>query len=141
MPKAKPAEEQTLEVKQYVPKHKPFGDYSILWTEIDSKGVNCNRYQPGSDAEVMMWNLAPQPKVRTRIPREGKEPADAYATVVLNGLRINILKGVMVELPEQVAEIIEDSYYRTERALEGQSVHTGPARMDLKSNDVLAQLN
>lgn len=142
MPKEKPVSEEVEKPKEgYRPKQKPFGDYSILWTEIDSKGVNCNRYQPGSDAELMMWNLAAQSKVRTRIPREAKEPANAFATVILNGLRINILKGVSVDLPEQVAQVIEDSYYATEKALEGQSAHTGAARMDMKNDTDLQKLS
>jgi hypothetical protein len=55
----------------------------------------------------------------------------------LNGLRVNILKGVTVELPEQIADQIEKSYYATEKALEGNherlSGGFGATRTDLMS--------
>lgn len=106
---------------------------------IDGPGVKCDKVDPGSDAERMLIALSEQPKVRTRVPREAKEPVDVVASPILDGLRINIRKGVSVELPEQVAEMIEKSYYDTERAInEAKTINpnTGKAtnaRIDLKS--------
>lgn len=85
---------------------------------IDGPGVKCDRVSPGSEAEMMLINLASQPKVRTRIPRTASGQAGAYETVILNGLRINILTGEAVDLPEQVSDIIDDAYYTTKRAVE-----------------------
>ena len=126
-------------------KEKSSSDYRIKWTAIDGPGVRCDRYQPGSDAEKFMENLVVQQKVRTRIPREAKEPIDAFATIIQNGLRINVRKGVVVELPEQIDGIIQDSYYATEKA--ERPIQNNPftgkpneARMDLKSDSEINQL-
>lgn len=116
------------------------------WELIDGPGVKVDRFSPDNeDAMRMMANLASQPKIRTRIPREPKEPIDAVASPILNGVRINILKGIAVELPQQVADLIEDSYYATEKAMSPQqrnpfSGKINEARMDLKSDAEVAQL-
>lgn len=113
---------------------------SASTVSIDVPGVKCDRVSPGSDAERMLQALASQPKVRTRIPREAKEPIDAVASPIMNGLRINIRKGISVDLPEQVAKLIEDSYFQTEQATDAATVtnlmsgRTSNARIDLKSD-------
>ena len=107
---------------------------------IDCAGVKCDRAASGSKAEIMLRSLAKQPRVRTRIPKDKSEGANAFASVILNGLRINILKGVSVELPQQVVDVIEESYYKTQKALDDFQV-TNPftgrktnARIDLQSD-------
>jgi hypothetical protein len=57
--------------------------------------------------------LAKQPKVRVMIPLDIGEKRGAYETVIIKGLRLNIMKGVMVEVAESVAKIIETSYRLT----------------------------
>lgn len=107
---------------------------------IDGPGVKVDRFSPDNeDAYRMLVNLSEQPKIRTRIPREPKEPIDACATVILDSLRINIRKGVSVDLPEQIADIIEDSYYQTEAAMAPKiknpfSGASTEARLDMKSD-------
>ena len=85
---------------------------------IDGPGVKCDRCQPGGTAYNHLVYLASLPKIRTRIPREGKEPIDAVHTVIVNDLRINIRKGVTVELPTDVVEIIENAFYGEQNARE-----------------------
>ena len=117
-----------------------------IWERIDSPGVKVDKFSPDNeDAVNMMNNLVSQPRVRTRIPREPKEPIDAIATVILDSVRINIRKGVSVELPEQVVNIIEDSYFQTEKAISPKiknpfSGREVAARMDEKSDAEVAQL-
>ena len=117
-----------------------------IWELIDSPGVKVDRFAPdNADAVRMMENLASQPKVRTRVPREAKEPIDAFISPIINSVRINIRKGIAVELPEQVADMIEDSYYKSERALEPTvtnpfSGKQSPGRVDMKSDAELAGL-
>jgi hypothetical protein len=117
-----------------------------IWELIDSPGVKVDRFSPDNDDAVrMMQNLASQDVIRTRIPREAKEPVDAIATVILDSVRINILKGVSVSLPVQIADTIEDAYYKTEKALAPQirnpfSGQMVEARMDKKSDTEVAQL-
>ena len=78
-----------------------------IWELIDGPGVKVDRFAPdNADAVRMMENLASQPKVRTRVPREAKEPVDAFISPIMNSVRINIRKGIAVELPEQVADMI-----------------------------------
>lgn len=117
-----------------------------VWELIDGPGVKVDRFSlDNADAVAMMENLAAQPKVRTRVPREAKDPVDAFVSPILNSVRINILKGVSVELPEQLAQIIEDSYYQSEKALAPKvtnpfSGKVSEARMDLKTDAEVAQL-
>lgn len=128
-------------------KSESAGEYKgNLWEAIDGSGIKCDRFAPDNvDATNMMLNLMSQPKVRTRVPREAKEPVDAFISPVLNSLRINIRKGVAVDLPEQLAQLIEDSYYQSEKALAPKVANpfTGKlseARMDLKTDAEVAQL-
>ena len=67
----------------------------------------------GSKAEVMKAKLAKQPRVKILIPLEGKEKMGSTESVILNGYRLNILKGVYVDVPEQVAGIIMESQKQT----------------------------
>ena len=84
---------------------------------IDGTGVKCDRVEPGSVAERQLIYYASRPKVMTRIMRGAGEKPGAFETVIVNGLRINILKGIQVSLPEEVAQIIDDAFYRTDQAI------------------------
>jgi hypothetical protein len=57
--------------------------------------------------------LKNQPKVRIMVPLEIGEKRGAYQTVTINGCVFNLMKGVMVEVPEQIAKIIEESFQLT----------------------------
>lgn len=63
-----------------------------------------------SDAQRMKEHLEAQPKVSFLIPLLPGEPEGSYETVCLNGYLMQIKKGVLVELPEQVAEILANKY-------------------------------
>lgn len=76
-------------------------------------GISGGHTPVGSKAEMMKAKLALQPKVRIIIPLEGKEKTGATESVILNGYRLNILKGAYVDVPEQVAEIIMESQHQT----------------------------
>lgn len=66
--------------------------------------------------ERMKQALDKQDKVKIFIPLEGKEPKGAVETVIVNGYRFDIMKGVKVEVPEQIADIIHDSMHKTDEA-------------------------
>lgn len=147
MPKAKSAVKKESPVVEAQPVAEPKVAYKgNLWEAIDGPGVKCDRFSmDNGDAVRMMHNLMSQPKVRTRVPREAKEPINAFISPVLNSLRINIRKGVSVDLPEQLAELIEDSYYASEKAIS--PIQTNPftgrqnqARLDMKSDAEVAML-
>lgn len=55
--------------------------------------------------------LKKQPKVAFMIPRtDGELDGLSYETVQINGHRMEIKKGVMVQIPVQVAEILAEKY-------------------------------
>lgn len=55
--------------------------------------------------------LQAQPKVTFMIPKmPGEDESLAYESVQLNGYRIQIKKGTMVQIPQQVAEILAHKY-------------------------------
>ncbi len=84
-----------------------------------------------SKAERMKQHLAKQPKVRTIIPLEGKEKkGESFLTVILNGYRLNVPKGVYIDLPEQIADIVKQHYEQTDEALHNKFELTGD-RADL----------
>ena len=107
---------------------KPFGgavndfesmSISELIASLECNGVKVERFGAGSKAERMARFLAPQPKVRTIIGLEGKEKKGvAIEPVTLNGLRFNILKGYFINIPEDVAKLLEDSHQATRSALD-----------------------
>lgn len=73
--------------------------------------------RPKTDQEIIKEKLSKQPKVRIIIPRDKGESEGSYETVQINGYTLQIMKGVYVDVPQQVAEIIMESLNQTERAL------------------------
>ena len=80
---------------------------------FDSPGINHDRFDVGGKAESMFNNLCSQDKVRIFIPYEQGEKLGAIASPQINGLRVNILKGRYVEVPEQIAELMMNSLNQT----------------------------
>jgi len=62
------------------------------------------------DAHAMKEQLSKQPKVSFLIPLGPGENEGSTDQVCLNGYKLKIKKGVMVELPQQVAEILANKY-------------------------------
>ena len=85
---------------------------------VTNSGVKEAHFQPGSKAEKMKAALALQPKVSIMIPLASGEKSGRGITesVILNGYRLNIQKGVYVSVPQQVAEIIMESQKQTQMA-------------------------
>ncbi len=54
--------------------------------------------------------LDAQPKVRTFVPLENGEKLGEFLPVNINGYRLNVPKGVYVDVPQTVADIIAESY-------------------------------
>jgi len=79
----------------------------------------------GSKAETMRARLAEQPKVRIFIQREPKEPVGATLSVILNGYRLNIQKGVYVDVPEQIADVVMKSQKQSADALQHKTLLSG----------------
>ena len=79
-------------------------------------GIEEKRTPVGGKAEIMKRKLAKQEKVTILIPREGKEKAGTTFSVCLNGYRLNIQKGVYVEVPRQVADVVMEHFNQTNAA-------------------------
>lgn len=71
-----------------------------------------------SKAMRMKEHLAKQPKVQVFVPLEGKEKMGTQLPVTLNGYGVKIPKGMYVEVPQQIAEVIMDSLNQTQQALD-----------------------
>lgn len=85
--------------------------------KVTSPGVEEGHIPVGSDAERMRTFLAKQPKVRVLIPLVGKEKAGTTLPIIRNGYRLNVMKGVYVDVPELIADIIMESQKQTVKAL------------------------
>ena len=73
----------------------------------------------GSKAATMKKKLSRQPRVKIYVPLEMGEKFGGTLSVILNGYRMNILKGLYVDVPKQVADVIMESRKQTVKALEG----------------------
>lgn len=60
--------------------------------------------------------LDSQPKVKVFVPRDFGEKAGAALPVTINGYTYSVLKGMMVEVPQGVYEVIQNSLEETEKA-------------------------
>ena len=59
------------------------------------------------DAKKIKKKLSTQPKTNFYIPlTTGEKLGQAYETVTINGYRLEIKKGMMVEVPQQVADML-----------------------------------
>lgn len=76
------------------------------------------RPSKGSKADLMKKKLMAQPRVTIMIPIGAKEPRGITESVILNGYRLNITKGVYVKVPQQVAEIVMRSQQMTNEAID-----------------------
>ena len=86
--------------------------------KVETAGVAEGHVPVGSKAEKMREALSKQRKVRILIPLEAKEKAGSTESVILNGYRLNIQKGVYVDVPSQVADVIMEANNQTQKALD-----------------------
>ena len=81
------------------------------------QGIKEERVAVGSKAQKMKEKLSKQPKKSIFIPFEQGEKPGVTLSVTLNGYRLNIRKGVYVEVPSQVADVVMDSLNQTAKAM------------------------
>jgi hypothetical protein len=93
------------------------GDESVITpAKLSPKEEATDEKKWRADAQKMRDILHAQPKVRVMIPLEIGERKGSYHTVIINGYRMDIMKGVFVDVPEQVGKMIEESFELTARA-------------------------
>lgn len=88
----------------------------------------------GSKAAIMKEKLSHQPKVKIYIPLGIGEKFGGTLSVILNGYRMNILKGIYVDVPKQVADIVIESQKQTVKALEGPTRRLAGDGLPMKFN-------
>ena len=71
---------------------------------------------PGSKAAKMKKFLLSQPKAWVFIPADGKERQVKHS-VTLNGYRLDLPRNQGLEVPKQVADVLNESFNQTEKAL------------------------
>jgi len=114
--------------------------FEALKAKIEAPGLTVEWAARTDDHYAMLENLASQVKVRFVVPLEGKETSGkAIETCILNGVRLNILKGKYVDLPQQVAEILAESYHGTRAALnQGLAVNAkGDGKTNVSASEAL----
>lgn len=85
-------------------------------TAQDRAGERTEAKEWEGKAAKMKEYLWSQPLVNFLIPLSFGEKRGAYETVTMNGYRLNIMKGVMVEIPKDVANLLAESYQLTAEA-------------------------
>ena len=94
-------------------------------------GITGARVSVGSKAAVMKEKLSKQPRVSIMIPLEGGEKFGITHSVILNGYRMNIIKGIYVSVPKQVADVIIESQKQTLTAFDAPTRADGnPMRIE-----------
>ena len=122
--KVKKTKSEKVESKVESDSEPPSGEEE---DKIVTPGVEEVRFRVGSKAAKMKARLAKQPKVTILIPLEPGEPRGATMSVIINDYRLNIRKGMYVEVPRQVATIIKDSQKQTILAAEHDRLLDGKA--------------
>jgi len=116
---AKKEEEQLPGTEEsLVKEEKGSEDKGVNKFTVIGLGVEEGHIPIGSKEEIMKKCLEAQTKVRLIIPLEQGESYGATHPVIINGYRLNIKKGMYVDVPEQVAEMIEESQRQTQRAID-----------------------
>ena len=90
-------------------------------TWLDNKSVIEDMVAWTGDAKRMKEVLCSQPTVTFQVPlAEGEKTT--HEVVIINGYKLLIKKGVTVELPKQVAQLISDHYRLTLEAVNSRKV-------------------
>ena len=79
--------------------------------------IEDRRYQLRPKAVATREHLASQPLVQTMIPRGENEPKDAVQSYSINGFGFYIRKGVFQKVPQQIANMISDTFGQDARVV------------------------
>ena len=78
--------------------------------------------RPDSKAATMKAKLLKQRRVRVLVPRRDGESKNIPQSVTINGYRLDFPKGVYVEVPEQIADMITESFNQTQEAIQTREI-------------------
>jgi len=85
---------------------------------FDDFGINHEAFPRGGKAEAMFNFLVERPKKPAIYPFAIGEKVGAVATLQRNGLKINVLKGVVINVPDEIADAIAESQQQNIMATE-----------------------
>lgn len=91
--------------------------------------VKVRRPQPGSAAARQLHYFAGQDIVRYRLPKSADELPGAFEAPQVNDLMITVMKGVSVNLPEDIAKILDDSQNISDNARQNASLKELPGAL------------
>lgn len=118
-----PSQEGTIEVAdEMAPINKAI-------KAIESEGVKVRRPQPNSPAATQLFYFASQPKIRYRLARPAGEKAGAFTPVTVNDLMITVMHGFNVDLPQDIANILDESQQITDNAIHKNELKDLPAQL------------
>ena len=115
MEEAQLAKEKELDEK-YAEKAKAFDEMVAAGKIKDEEEIEKVRESRLSKAQRTKEKLSKQPLVRMYLPLEGKEKVGSIHPVTINGFRVNVPKGIYVDVPQQIADVLADSFKQTEDA-------------------------
>jgi hypothetical protein len=90
------------------PVEAPQGDEPVV-AKSESRNGGAEEADFNKTAGDMKALLDAQPKVRVLVPLENGEKLGEFLPVNINGYRLNVPKGVLIDVPQTVAEIISES--------------------------------
>lgn len=91
-------------------------DGTVVVKKAVKDDINKDRKEFETRKDRIKNFLESQPKIKVFVPREFGEKAGSVLPVTINGYRYSILKGVMVDVPQGVYEVIQNSLEMTDRA-------------------------
>jgi len=155
--KAEPEAETKVETKTEKPvaKVKDFKCDRCKFSHTDTfdgPGIGHWPFAKGSSAENQYYFYCSEPKTSIYIPLDPGEKITQksipLATPQVNGLKVGIVKGHYVQVPQSLAEIVMDSLNQTSlitaNAKTAPNPYTGernPARLDLRDETTKGRLD
>lgn len=98
------------EIKKPKTTKKPDSSIAPKESKVENGNKVAEAPLSGDEAEKTKQILAKRPKINFIIPLAENEQQGASETVQINGYRLTIQKGVMVEIPKPVADILAEKY-------------------------------
>jgi len=117
-------------VEEKAEKKKDWGD-----------GITEGHVPKGTKAQIMREHLLKQPRVKILIPFDSGEKPGVTVPFTLNGYRMNVAKGVYVDVPEQIADMVMKSQKQTVAALNHPLNITNPDHPKKKSGESMSGIN
>jgi hypothetical protein len=132
-------QKKNLTVKELKAESEPDEKKEVSF-DIPGK-INHEKFDKGGKAEKTFIALCKQPKKIAYIPLEPSDipgTTSAIKQFCYNGIRINIVKGIAIEMPQSLAEYIEEieAVKRSVMNVRTRDLNTGgmrEARLDLLS--------